>query len=163
MGAARPYSSLTGFVGNPVINLTIMLLIISGGLGFLTWEDIAHWKWRVRRYRLQSKIVLSVTLLLIVLPAIYFYFGEYGQMKGGPRILASLFQSVTTRTAGFNTTDISSLSDTGKAIMILAHADRRCAGFNGRRHEGDDIRRSHDDGGRCYGEKERDRVLRKTG
>ncbi len=67
MGVTKPYSSLTGFVGNPVINITIMLLIISGGLGFLTWEDILHWKWRVRRYRLQSKIILAVTLLLIVL------------------------------------------------------------------------------------------------
>ena len=119
MGVTKPYSSLTGFVGNPVINITIMLLIISGGLGFLTWEDILHWKWRVRRYRLQSKIILAVTLLLIVLPAIYFYFGEYGQMKGGTRVLASFFQSVTTRTAGFNTTDIGSLSETGKALMIL--------------------------------------------
>ena len=55
------YPSLTGYAGSPVINITIMLLIVIGGIGFLTWDDICENKWRFHRYRMQSKVILVTT------------------------------------------------------------------------------------------------------
>ena len=113
------YSSITRYSAQPVINITIMLLIIIGGIGFLVWEDVCKHKWRIREYRTQSKVVLIVTASLIVLPAIYFFFFEFGDLPVGKRIFASLFQSVTPRTAGFNTVNLTAISDTGLYLMII--------------------------------------------
>ena len=113
------FTSLTHYSAQPVINITIMLLIIVGGIGFLVWEDICKHKWRIREYRTQSKVVLIVTAALIVLPAIYFFFFECGDLPVGERILASLFQSVTPRTAGFNTVNLAAISDTGLYLMLI--------------------------------------------
>lgn len=119
MGVRTPYSSLTYFVTNPVINIVIMLLIICGGLGFMTWDDIIVHKWHIRKYRMQSKIILTTTISLILLPAIYFFFIEFGDLEMQERIFGSLFQSVTTRTAGFNTLDLTMITETGLMIMII--------------------------------------------
>ena len=113
------FASLTHYSAQPVINITIMLLIIIGGIGFLVWEDICKHKWRIREYRTQSKLVLIVTAALIVLPAVYFFFFECGDLPVTERILASLFQSVTPRTAGFNTINLTAISDTGLYLMII--------------------------------------------
>ena len=96
-----------------------MALIIIGGIGFLTWEDIKNNKLHFRKYRMQSKVILTVTGILIILPALYFFFFEYQSLPLGERILTSLFQSVTPRTAGFNTTDLTSFSETGQMLIIL--------------------------------------------
>lgn len=119
MGSRIPYSSLTYFVDNPAINLVVMALIIIGGIGFMTWEDIKTHRHQMRKYRMQSKVILSVTGLLILIPALYFFFFEFSQEPLGRRILISGFQSVTPRTAGFNTADLTLLSEAGLAIMIL--------------------------------------------
>ncbi len=113
------FTSLTHYSAQPVINITIMLLIIIGGIGFLVWEDICKHKWRIREYRTQSKLVLIVTAVLIVLPAVYFFFFECVDLPLGERILASLFQSVTPRTAGFNTVNLAAIRDTGLYLMII--------------------------------------------
>ena len=113
------FTYLTHYSAQPVINITIMLLIIVGGIGFLVWEDICKHKWRIREYRTQSKLVLIVTAVLIVLPAVYFFFFECGDLPVTERILASLFQSVTPRTAGFNTINLTAISDTGLYLMII--------------------------------------------
>lgn len=113
------FSSITRYSAQPVINITIMLLIIIGGIGFLVWEDVCKHKWRIREYRTQSKVVLVVTASLIVLPAIYFFFFEFGDLPVGKRIFASLFQSITPRTAGFNTVNLTAISDTGLYLMII--------------------------------------------
>ena len=113
------FTSLTHYSAQPVINITIMLLIVIGGIGFLVWEDICKHKWRLKNYRTQSKVVLIVTAALIVLPAIYFFFFEFGDLPVGERIFASLFQSVTPRTAGFNTVNLAAISDTGLYLMII--------------------------------------------
>ncbi len=118
MGYKEQFSSLTFYQSNPVINIIIMGLIIAGGLGFLTWEDIKTNRQHFARYRMQSKVILATTLMLIFLPALYFYFFEYKELTVGTRILSSLFQSVTTRTAGFNTSDLTQMSDTGILTMI---------------------------------------------
>ena len=119
MGIRENYSSLTGYAGNLQVTGTIMMLIIVGGLGFYTWKDMAEHRLHFAAYRLQSKIILCFTALLIFLPACLFAAGEYVGLPAGERVLASLFQSVTTRTAGFNTTDLTQLSDNGRMIMIL--------------------------------------------
>ena len=119
MGVRGEYSSLTTYVGNPLINIIIMLLIIIGGIGFLTWEDIYTNRHHVKRYRMQSKVILLTTALLILIPAIYFYFCEFTGVPVGERILSSFFQSVTPRTAGFNTVDLTLISGAGQAIMIM--------------------------------------------
>ena len=119
MGAHGEYSSLCPYKDNTLINLTIMALIICGGLGFLTWKEISVNKWKWYRYSLQSRSVLFMTLLLILVPAVYFFTVEFGSLPIHERILASFFQSVTTRTAGFNTQDLAALNDNGKMIMII--------------------------------------------
>ena len=119
MGTQVPYSSLTSFIQNPVVNVTVMLLIVIGGIGFLTWQDIRRNGLRFSRYRMQSKVVLSVTGVLILFPALYFFFGEYGGLPFSQRFWASLFQAVTPRTAGFNTSDLTRLSEVGRMVTIL--------------------------------------------
>ena len=113
------FSSLTSFSAQPIICITVMLLILIGGIGFLVWEDICKHKWRLKKYRTQSKVVLLVTGLLIVLPAIYFFFFEFYYLPIGERILVSLFQSITPRTAGFNTVNFADISGTGLYLMII--------------------------------------------
>ena len=113
------YPSLVGYVQNPVINITIMLLIITGGIGFLTWDDICENKLHFHRYRMQSKVILVTTLALIVLPALFFFFVDFGTLPLGERIQAALFQSVTPRTAGFNTVDLPGMSGASLSLMIL--------------------------------------------
>ena len=119
MGSREPYSSLTYFVNEPWINIAVMLLIIVGGIGFTTWDDVTTHKFRIRKYRMQSKVVLTAAVILIWLPACYFFLFEFSQAPLSERILSSLFQSVTTRTAGFNTVELTQLSGNGIAVMIF--------------------------------------------
>ena len=119
MGIKEPFSSLSDYVGNPLINISIMSLILLGGLGFVTWQDIAKNKGNFHRYRLQSKIILSTTIFLVLLPALFYFFLEFREMPMESRILASLFTAVTPRTAGFNTVDFSKFSDSGIFLQIL--------------------------------------------
>ena len=113
------YVSLTVYASSVPVNTVIMLLIVLGGLGFLTWEDICTHRWRVHRYRMQSKVILATTAILLLFPAVLFFFTEYSAFPLQERILASLFQSATPRTAGFNTTDLAAMSDVSRAVMIL--------------------------------------------
>jgi len=118
MGTKSPYSSLTSYADHPVVNITIMLLIVIGGIGFLTWQDIRQNSIHIRRYRMQSKVILATTGILLIVPAIYFFFFEFSAEPMGRRILLSAFQSVTPRTAGFNTADLTALSETGQTLTI---------------------------------------------
>ncbi|MCR5526586.1 MAG: Trk family potassium uptake protein [Lachnospiraceae bacterium] len=113
------FVSMTRYAADPLINIVLMLLILIGGIGFLTWDDFCKHKFDFRRYRLQTKVVLVTSLILVTLPTIYFYCVEYKGLPVGERLLASFFQSITTRTAGFNTTDNAALSDTGKMLTII--------------------------------------------
>lgn len=119
MGSRGAFSSLVAYSENLVINIVIMILIVVGGIGFLVWEDIKKNRFHWNKYRMQTKVVLTTTVFLIVAPAIYFYFGEFGDVVGKNRVLSSLFQAVTPRTAGFNTADMGSLSSIGQMITII--------------------------------------------
>ena len=113
------YVSLTVYASSVPVNTVIMLLIVLGGLGFLTWEDICTHRWRVHRYRMQSKVILTVSAVLIFLPAVLFFFCDFADRPLGERILCSLFQSVTARTAGFNTADLSAMTGVSRAVLIV--------------------------------------------
>jgi len=116
---AAPFVSLTEYGGNALLNITVMLLIIVGGLGFLTWDDIRVCGLRLRRYRMQSKVILVTSAILILLPAAFFFFTEFSGQPFAERLLGSFFQSVTARTAGFNTADLSLFGGAGQAVMIF--------------------------------------------
>ena len=118
LGVRTPFSSLTSYAANPVINLTIMFLIVFGGIGFLTWDDIRTNRLHLRKYRMQSKVILCTTAVLLIVSAMYFYFFEFADLTRKERLLSSLFQAVTPRTAGFNTVDLTDLSEAGQFITI---------------------------------------------
>lgn len=119
MGSYGDFSSLCPYKDNIIINLTIMMLIVCGGLGFLTWKEISVNKFNWHRYSLQSRSVLFMTILLILVPAVFFFTVEFQTLPMRERLLSSFFQSITTRTAGFNTQSLDNLSDNGKMIMII--------------------------------------------
>lgn len=116
---ASKYVSLTQYVNCTSINLAVIFLIVIGGIGFLTWEDIYTNKLHFRRYRMQSKVILITSAILIIVPALYFFFFDLNKLPIKQRILSSLFQSVTTRTAGFNTVDLTALQEPSIATMIV--------------------------------------------
>lgn len=118
-GIREPFSSVTAYVADPIVNLTLMGLIIIGGLGFLTWDDIRSHGLHLKRYRMQSKVILVTSGLLILIPAIGFFFFEFTNLPLHERIWASLFQAVSPRTAGFNTVDLNAMSDSGKMTTIF--------------------------------------------
>ena len=115
----QKFASLTSVPTNPIVNIVIMLLIIIGGIGFMTWKDVLTNKFRFKRYRLQSKIVIVTSAILIVIPALLYFFYDFAQLPLAERIFGSLFQAVTPRTAGFNTLDLNSMTRFGQAVMII--------------------------------------------
>lgn len=123
MGKFGEFSSLTSFHNDIIVNLTICSLIITGGLGFLVWDDLIAHKLDYKSYSLHTKIVLSASAVLIFSGFFLFFVFERGAsmsgMSVGERVLASLFQSVTTRTAGFNTIKIGELSDSGSLLSVI--------------------------------------------
>lgn len=123
MGRFDAFSSLTMFALDPLVCLTIAALILIGGIGFFVWNDIAANRWHFRKYRLHTKLMLVSTLVLLVLSALAFFFFEkdatQAGMTAGERLIVSIFQAVTPRTAGFNTVDLSSLSLGGSALTML--------------------------------------------
>lgn len=127
-----PFNSLTGYAADPIVNLTILLLVIIGGLGFLTWRDIYTNGFHVKRYRMQSKVILTATAGLILIPSVYFFFFELTHLPFAKRFLGALFQAVTPRTAGFNTVNLNAMSETGQMLtsllMIIGGAPGSTAG-----------------------------------
>jgi len=123
MGDVEAYSSLTAYEADVIVNVTIMLLIVIGGLGFIVWDDLYRNKLHVKRYLLHTKIVLSTTILLLIIPTILFLVSEHNTVFAGmnakEQFLGALFSAVTPRTAGFNTVDTAGLSEAGKMLTIL--------------------------------------------
>lgn len=117
------YSSLTAFADDWLVSGVVMALIVIGGVGFIVWDDIIIYRFSLKKYHLHSKIVLGMTSLLIFGGALMFFVVERNATGAGMslnnQILAALFDSVTARTAGFNTVDTAGLSDAGKLITIM--------------------------------------------
>ena len=124
MGVKSPFSSLTGYTGDPIVNITVMLLIVVGGLGFLTWQDISARRFRFKEYRLQSKLILVTTAGLLLFGFLFFLLYEFqlpqwDSLSPMEKVLAAMFQSVTPRTAGFNTVDLARMSESSQLLTIL--------------------------------------------
>lgn len=117
--AADPFPSVTAFRTDPLVCITLALLILIGGVGFLTWEDVATHRHRISRYRLQSKLILTVSAVLIAFPTLYFFFFEFTDGTVGQRLLDAFFQTVTPRTAGFNTVNLAAMQGASRAIMVV--------------------------------------------
>lgn len=113
-------NSLADYAVNPIVNITTILLVILSGIGFTVWFDVignarklihqeVPGKWWFTRLRLHSKLAVLTTLILITAGTVFVFAAEYGNpdtiggMNFGEKLMASLFQSVTTRTAGFYT------------------------------------------------------------
>lgn len=121
---ANLFPSLTIFRSNVFLNIVVMTLIVIGGIGFTTWNDFRTHKLRIKAYLLQSKIIITTTFILLLLPTLFFYFYEFkhsawNDLSNGQKFLASIFQAVTPRTAGFNTVDLSKMSDASNVVMIM--------------------------------------------
>lgn len=113
------FSSLTYYSSNLFIVIPICMLILFGGIGFLTWDDIAANRFRLKKYRMQSKVILITNAVLIVVPAILMFLIDF---KGFPfleRISLSIFQTITPRTAGFNTADLNAMTGSGRLMIIV--------------------------------------------
>ena len=124
MGQDTPFSSFTGYSGELYVNLILMLLIIAGGLGFFVWRDLYDSRMNPGKFKLQTKIVLTITPALVIGGAALIYiFERLSPANAGESspalIIPSLFQSVTSRTAGFNTFDLTAISQSSKLVMIL--------------------------------------------
>ncbi len=123
MGRYEPFSSLTLFYDDIYVNLIICGLIIIGGVGFIVWNDIFNFRQNVHKYSLHSKIVLVTTGVLLLVGTVLFYIferdGVLASMPEHKRWLVSFFQSVTSRTAGFNTADLSGISHSTLVIFCI--------------------------------------------
>jgi len=124
--ASGPYSSLIAYSGNPVVLLTTGFLIIFGGLGFIVWRDLFNYR-KSKTLRLHSKIVIFMTVCLLIAGSLFFVFAEWnnegvqamGSLPEWQRPLAAFFQSVTLRTAGFNSINQSNLLTGSKLISVI--------------------------------------------
>lgn len=123
MGIKEPYSSLVSFSDDAVVILTISALVVIGGIGFLVWDDISKKKLKFKRYQLHTKIVLAVTAILLIVPCILFLIFERNftneGLGFGESLLNAVFDSVTARTAGMNSTDTASLSPASKILTAF--------------------------------------------
>jgi len=122
-GRYGEFSSLTTRYNNYYFMTVIMFLIIVGGLGFFVWKDILRTKHKLKNLRLHSKIVLSTSLILIVLGFAVLLFLEFNSeafnnLSFGDKCFSALFQSVSARTAGFNSVELNDLTEGGKFVMM---------------------------------------------
>lgn len=116
--------SLTPYAANAYVNIVVMLLVVLGGLGFFVWLDLLRCRFRFRKLALHSKVVLVTTALLLLGGAVLFFLLYSGSpaaegVSFGERLLVSFFQSVTARTAGFATVDLTAVGAPAQMLMIV--------------------------------------------
>jgi trk system potassium uptake protein TrkH len=117
------YSSMTGYVGHLPINLVLSSLYIIGGLGFTVIVDVMQ-KRKVRKWSLNTKVVLLVTLFMNIAASLLFFLMEYnnpgtlGSLSTFDKVIAAYFQGTVPRTAGFNTLDLTQLNS-GSVLLIM--------------------------------------------
>ena len=123
MGETIEFISFTAYAGNLYVNIILMSLIVLGGLGFFVWHDLLESKFRFTRMQLHTKLVVFLSLFLIFFGALVLFLSEgaipaFQSRPLSERWITVFFQSVSARTAGFNTVDIAALTETGKFMMI---------------------------------------------
>lgn len=117
-------ASLSSYATNPLVCLTICALIILGGLGFLVWGDFIDCKARMKKLQLNTKVVLLITCVLLIVSTLLFLGFEwnnpaYANYNFGEKLLCALFNATSPRTAGFFTTDPSTLSESGYLLTVM--------------------------------------------
>lgn len=123
-GRESQFISLTNYADNPVVMITVMLLIICGGLGFIVWADLIGFR-KSKKLLLHTKVVLFSTAMLVVLGTVLFLLTEWdnpgtiGGMSFMQKLSRGLFQSVTFRTAGFNTVSMEDMHGITKLISMV--------------------------------------------
>ena len=122
MGREIPFSSLTAYAADPLVNFTIMSLIITGGIGFFTWQDIYKHKLNVKMYSMQTKAILKLTLFLILIPAVIFFFTEYKSLPLGERVFTSLFHPLHQFTGNFYQLCIQNISNSNLFHFLHLHS-----------------------------------------
>lgn len=124
MGQIEPFSSMSSYVSDHSVNVTIMLLITMGGLGFWVWNDIYKAK-KLKYLSVHTKIVLISSAVLILGGTGLFFLWEHsndatlGLLSHGDKVIAAMFQSITARTAGFNTISQTGLTEQSRALTII--------------------------------------------
>ncbi len=117
--------SLMPYVQNPIVNFTIWTLIILGGLGFTVIIDMFFYRNNIRKWSLHTKLVLIISVLLLMIGFVLYLLLEWrnaatlGDLSVPGKFMAAFFQSVTPRTAGFNTIDTSALTDASKLLTMI--------------------------------------------
>lgn len=123
LGEKEPYISLVDYADDWLVNLTVILLVVIGGLGFMVWQDLLDHKWHFKKYLLHTKIVVVMTGILLFGGAVLFYIFERANLFVGVpthnALLRSLFASMTPRTAGFNTIDIGAMTPASKLLTVI--------------------------------------------
>ncbi|MEG1537562.1 MAG: potassium transporter TrkG, partial [Clostridiales bacterium] len=124
MGKFAPFSSLTAFSGDALVNFVICGLIVLGGLGFLVWTDIFQKGFHWRKYELHSKLTIVINMILIVGGTLLIFIFEFlpsntAGLHTGEQLLRAMFQAISPRTAGFNTMDLTQLSEASVLVVIL--------------------------------------------
>lgn len=123
MGMFSKSSSLTTVNDDPVILITVMLLIVFGGLGFFVWDEMRRKGFKLKRFSAYTKLVLTITGALIIIGAVLFLLCEakttLADMPWWQKLLNAFFCSITPRTAGFNSVDIAAMSGQGRALTIF--------------------------------------------
>ena len=123
-GALQPGSSVAVFQNDPVVLITLMVLIIVGGLGFFVWEEVVRLH-RFRKFSVYTKLVLITSFVLLVGGALVFMLlewnnpGTLGNLSTGDKVTNAFFQSTTLRTAGFASVDQGALTEGGKAVSLF--------------------------------------------
>ncbi len=118
------FRSLTDYVYDPLVNIIVMFLIVSGGIGFIVMSDLVEFR-VTRRLSLHSKVVLSTSTGLILIGALVIFIFEFtntrtlGSLNFGGKILSAFFQSVSPRTAGANTVDIAGLRQATQFFIVI--------------------------------------------
>ena len=123
-GRFGAYSSLVPYVNNYYVQAVVMFMIMAGGLGFMVWVELAEYR-KKRRLSLHAKVVLQFSVIFWVGGAVLLALLEWSNPRtmGGlsvpGKIMAALFQSVSTRTAGMNTIDLAACSPISKLLMSV--------------------------------------------
>lgn len=123
MGINESFSSFTAYSADPLVSLTLCMLIFMGGLGFMVWNDLFVRRFRFRKLQTHTQTVIVASAFFVLLPAMLFLIFErhnlFANTPFGESLLASIFASISPRTAGFNTVDMSAMSESGIALTIF--------------------------------------------
>lgn len=116
------FVSLSAYAADPLVVITLCLLILIGGMGFCVWSDIIDCKLNFKKFQLNTKVVIVANTAILITGTLLFMLFErsnFGEHGFGGKLLIALFNATTPRTAGFSTIDLSVLSDSSYLLLII--------------------------------------------